>query len=319
MIFSKEIAPDYNFNVKDFSASNRLTNGNFLFNQTFFLVHIQQKPFFSFELWHTKRQQCSALLHVFVNNGVAVSPWRATFGGIEILTSVELNILNAFVKCIDLYLASQQISAVKLTNYAYGYDPIAASHITEALVYNGYEISTTETNYHISVTSEPLEKRIHNSERRRLHKCRTAELICQEETKPDLPAIYAFISRARARKGFPISLDLQAFMRLFEQMPGIYRVFTARQGDTIAALTVTVRISEQILYNFYPADNESFLTYSPTVLIISELYQLAQREGYTMLDLGIATVNGQPNPGLVRFKTNLGAQPSSRLTMKKLL
>jgi hypothetical protein len=178
-------------------------------------------------------------------------------------------------------------------------------------------VAVTDLNFHLSVTAEPLEGRLHPSERRRLRKCRRAGLHFAEEPTPDLPSLYNFVADCRRRRGFPVTLDYAGFEALFQHFPDQYRLFTVRDGSRLAALALGVRVSPGILYYFYPADDPAYQTYSPTVLLLTGMYGYAQLQGYALLDLGIATDAGRPNPGLIRFKRNMGAEPSLKLTFQQ--
>lgn len=317
MIAEEHIEPYYYFRIKSTENEATAENGRFLFNQTYYLRHQCNLPLLSFELWNAHLSQTTALVHFSIHHTQAVSPLRATFGGIEVASTLAPELLDTFLEYMHVHLAARHITTIQLINHPFAYDTQAAQQVTAALLRYGYRISCADVNYHIAITQDPIELRMHASERRRLRKCRQAGFVFAEELTPDIAAIHAFIAGARLRKGFPMSLSLEAFRQLFANMPDIYRVFTIRKGDTLAALTVTVRINEHILYNFYPADNEAFLEYSPTVMLTVELYNLARKEGYTLLDLGIATAKGKPNYGLMRFKKNLGGDASLRLSFFK--
>ncbi len=317
MIETDSINPRYTFQIKNTVNEPVSSSGKFLFNQVAFLLQQPSASLLSFELWDEQQKCAVILLHISANQSEAVSPYRATFGGIETVASLNAEMLDIFLAKVHRFLQSQGITRLRLTNAPFAYDNEVYQQVTSLLLYHGYRIDRSELNYHIPIGTVSLEPQLHASEKRRLQKCRKAGFAFAEAHTPNLTEVYAFIAKARSRKGFPMSLALKDFQQLFVNLPGVYRVFTIRDGETITALTVTVRINSQILYNFYPADNEHYLNYSPMVMLTVELYNLARREGYCMLDLGIATENGKPNYGLMRFKRNLGAQASLRLTFEK--
>ena len=294
-------------------------DGSLVFNNQRYLKHLNHPYGVSFWLQAKCSQRPLALLHTFINGDTAQSPWRSTFGGIEWDPSIGAENLSMFLNQTHVELGRRGVRRLRVTNQPFDYDKSGNQLLADVLYKEGYIAEITEANYHISVDKPLLVPRLHASERRRLRKCLHAGLRFGEESDPDLDKVHAFVSQARKRKGFPMSLDLAAFQRLFTDLPGVYRVFTVKKEETWAALTVTVRINDRILYNFYPADSEDFLTYSPTVLLTSELYELAYQEGYKLLDLGIATSGGVPNNGLMRFKERLGGVSSPRITYVKEL
>jgi hypothetical protein len=294
-------------------------DGSLLFNSWRYLAHLDYPDGISYWLQAEHRPKPVALLHAFVNGDTARSPWRGTFGGIEWEPDIGGEHLAAFLARLHADLSRRGVLWLRITNQPFGYDRLGNQLLAAVLQQQGYVAEITEANYHIAVDEPVLTPRLHASEQRRLRKCLQAGLVFGEELDPDLELVHTFISQARKRKGFPMTLNLSAFRDLFANLPDVYRVFTVKQGETLAALTVTVRINRQILYNFYPADNEDFLTYSPAVLLTAKLYELAYQEGYKLLDLGIATDDGVPNHGLIRFKERLGGVYSPRVTYVKVL
>ncbi len=206
-----------------------------------------------------------------------------------------------------------------VVSYPFCYNPVAAALLTACFTGSGFSVAVTDLNYHIPVAEEPLEARMHPSERRRLRKCFRAGMQFSAEATPDLAQLYGFIARCRQRRGFPLTLDFAGFKTMFDHFPDRYQVFAVRDGSRIASAAVGVRISPDILYYFFPADDALYKTFSPTVLLLHGMYGYARQAGYKLLDLGIATARGVPNYGLIRFKANMGAEPSLKLTFRKTL
>ena len=92
-------------------------------------------------------------------------------------------------------------------------------------------------------------------------------------------------------------MSLETLFTSVTQLPNVFQVFTARFQGKLAALVVTVRINERILYTLYPADATEFLDLSPLILVNAGLYQYCLTNHYKILDLGISTENGVRNEG----------------------
>jgi lipid II:glycine glycyltransferase (peptidoglycan interpeptide bridge formation enzyme) len=127
------------------------------------------------------------------------------------------------------------------------------------------------------------------------------------------------IVQNRERKGHHVSMSFADFRQLFTDFPGIYKIFAVRDRSRMVAVTVAVEINKHILYYFLPAHDEAYNTYSPMVLLIQCLYDYCRQAGFTLLDLGISTDKGVPNYGLMRFKQNIGAVTSLKLSFVKNL
>ncbi|QHT66567.1 GNAT family N-acetyltransferase [Rhodocytophaga rosea] len=289
----------------------------YLFNEP---IHLRQQPcqrFTTFYLFHKRRKRAEARFSFFVQDGKAVSPCRATFGSIEIHPSLPQQALDFFIQTINQYAVNRGVTEIHIKSYPFCYAPEPATHLTASLTREGYQISLTELNYHIPITLTPFESLLHASEKRRLKKCIGHGFVFAEELDPDLSAIYQMVKDTRLKGGFPISLSYTDFEQLFLRFPGIYQVFTVKDSNRIIALTVTVRINQDILYNFYPADDPEYRHFSPAVLLMKGVYEHGQEQQYSILDLGIATDQGEPNYGLIRFKRFIGGKSSLKLSFIK--
>jgi len=270
-----------------------------------------------FQLHQRRPDRVAAAFVLYERDGAGVSPCRAPFGGIVLNPTVPFEALSALLRAVEAFARERGLREIRVVSYPFCYAPEASALLTAAFTAGGYAVAVTDLNFHIPVTPEPLEGRLHPSERRRLRKCGRAGLHFAEEAAPDLPHLYGFVADCRRRRGFPVTLDYAGFEALFYRHPDQYKVFTVRDGNRLAALAVGIRVAPPILYYFFPADDAAYAAHSPTVPLLAGMYGYAQRHGYRQLDLGIATDGGRPNPGLIRFKRNMGAEPSLKLTFRK--
>ncbi len=270
-----------------------------------------------FSLLHRKTGQVAASFLLYEKDGNGVSPCRAPFGSVQVASPLPFVALDVLLKSVNTFANREGLRKIRITSYPFCYAPDVSALLTACFTANGYAIATTDLNFHIPVTEAQLEARMHPSERRRLRKCLEAGLQFIEEQEPDLAGIYQFVTSCRQRRGFPVTLHYADFEALFRDFPGNYRLFTVKDRESTAALAVGVRVSPDILYYFYPADDPAYKTYSPTVLLLHGMYAYAWSNGYSLLDLGIATDRGEPNEGLIRFKRNMGGEASLKLTFQK--
>ncbi|GAB3167993.1 hypothetical protein GCM10027291_15860 [Telluribacter humicola] len=132
--------------------------------------------------------------------------------------------------------------------------------------------------------------------------------------------VYTFINKSRQEQGYPLTLPREKLLDLLNLFPAEVLVFGVYDGEIIAALTVAIQVSRDIIYNFLPADNLQYRTYSPTVMLNEALYHYCQQEGVKIVDLGISLDHhGQPKPSLARFKERLGGISSPKITYSKEL
>ena len=97
-------------------------------------------------------------------------------------------------------------------------------------------------------------------------------------------------------------------------MPEHYLLFGVYDESKLIAASVSVRISRQIMYNFYHADDINYRSSSPVAMLVDGVYKYCQQNNFNILDLGISSVQGLLNQGLFDFKDNLGCETSNKCT-----
>jgi hypothetical protein len=289
----------------------------YLFNQPFYLQKQPCKEVYSFYLIHKKNRQAWAKFNLFVQEKRGFSPCRGPFGAIEMNPLLPVPYLDNFVQHIDAFAAKLGLREILIKSYPFCYNPEASAIITASLLRLHYQILYTDLNYHIPVTQRAFIEQVHLSEKRRLKKCVARGFSFGEEPEPDFALIYQMLVNSRHQKGYPVSMSFSDFRQLFADFPGIYKLFVLKDKQRTIAFTVAVEITKQVLYYFLPAHDPAYNTYSPMVYLIQNLYGYCQKTGYTLLDLGISTDKSVPNYGLMRFKQNLGASVSLKLSFVK--
>jgi len=275
---------------------------NHLFNTKAYIGVKDPADFYLLKVMRGDKVEAS--LYLFQNDGDFFSPLKATFGGVEYTSDTAARYLLTHMR---YWLDKQRYSSLKLV-----LPPVflmGSQHL-----YTGFDHCIIDKNYHIPITDHPFERGLHPSALRRLKKCLKHYFSCSLWECPEMDTVYDFIDKARKRKGYPMTMQRVDFKKMFETLPANYLVFVVKQAEKIAALGVTVKLSSDVLYHFYPADAEDFLGFSPSIFLHKVMYEYCQEHGYSYLDLGIATDKGVDNQGLIRFKENLGATLSQKKT-----
>lgn len=285
----------------------------FLFNQP---AHARLQGGEAWAAEWRKGQRIEARLLFFRQGQALYSPLRAPFGSVEMRQGLSYASLYAFLEAFEAFCRQEGFQSLRLGHYPLGYAP-EAPLLVQVLWALGYHSTCIDLCQHLPVSAQVFAEGLHTSEKRRLRKCTAAGFVFEEWKNPDLAQVYAFVKACRLRKGFPISMSEEAFQALWQHFPEAHRVFCVKDGAEIAALSVTIAVNKQILYNFYPADHPDYLAFSPTVFLMQGIYEFAQKNKFNLLDLGISTEQGRPNQGLIRFKECLGASPSLKYTFLK--
>ena len=291
----------------------------YLFNKAEHLVTQQRQNPVSIGVWHSESKRLIALLHLDHNGTEALSLPQAPFGGLQAVPGLSADTLDALLWTTEQWCIGNQLHRLVIKTPPEAYDKKQAAILRTMYDRCHFTILHTHINHHIRITSAPFIDRIHPSERRRLRKCLRMGFSAELWKDPDPAQLYDFLSESRRRQGYLLSLDYEQFRLLLTYLPDQVRVVVIKDKNQIVSLTVAIRVSSQILYNFCPADNLDYRTYSPMVLLNSFLYEHAQSSGIKLIDLGVSLDHlGNEKASLMRFKENLGAERSEKMTYEKV-
>jgi hypothetical protein len=229
----------------------------------------------------------------------------------EILT-IDSQILYEFLQEVISCIKSKGGKKIVFSLAPECYELEKADLVDEVLLHSGFQISVTELNYHLSVKENSFETNLHESERRRLKKCLDAGFTFEISNSPDVDFVHQFIANCRLRKGYPLSMNASDFKKMFEAFAERYILFTVKDNAKIIAVAVGVKVHSSVLYNFLPADDKNYLSFSPMVLLNKGIFDYCKLNGFEIFDLGIATSGGIQNPGLIKFKEHLGGELSHK-------
>ncbi|MCY7356950.1 MAG: GNAT family N-acetyltransferase, partial [Rudanella sp.] len=239
------------------------------------------------------------------------------FGSIEFAETVAPFALGEFVDKLIQKASLTGCKRLQLVNYPHCYAPRHMHRLVYTLTEQGFNIIKSTPTFYLPVHDGSLTERMHPQEQQRLRKCQRAGLKTSLWENPCIPTIIDFIEESRQQQGYPLTIPTDCLSRLLHQFPEQFPVFVVRDGETIAALCVCVRVRHDILYSFLPASLTDYQLFSPMVMLIDHVYQYSQQAGIDLLDLGPSLdANQQPKPSLARFKQNMGAITSPKLTFE---
>ncbi len=291
----------------------------YLFNRAGHLVTQRLKNLVSFRVKDSEKKRFAALLHLDHNGTEALSLPSAPWGGVQAAPGFPVTGLITLLRAVEQWCIEHHLHHLVIKTAPAAYDEQQWADVKAAYEHCNFTVLCAQINHHIRINSTFFIDRIHPSERRRLRKCLRAGFTAEIWENPDPVQVYAFLVESRRRQGYPLSLDFDQLRLLLTQLPSHVQVFVVKDGNQIVSLTVGIRVSSEILYNFCPADNLDYRSYSPMVMLNCFLYEYAQNSGVQLIDLGVSLDHlGNEKDSLMRFKENLGAERSEKVTFEKL-
>jgi hypothetical protein len=126
---------------------------------------------------------------------------------------------------------------------------------------------------------------------------------------------YEVLRLNRETKGRPMRLPFDYIVAIRDAFPGLVRMVVARSAGAVCAAALVYRIATERDLVQYWGDACHELPYSPMNLLVRDVVAHSLVTGARVLDLGISTTDGVPNPGLIQFKRSVGARSEVRLQL----
>ncbi len=308
---------DYHFTDQVPSADYREDFQASIFHNKRHLILQDENGWRSFYIINQKHKTSVGVVHVHVKNQVAVSPLKSSFGSFAWNATLPAEIVFRFIGFVENSLKASGVTHITYTNPPTAYQSNQLQLLEVLLNNAGYHIHTAEVGSVIPITGEPLETKMDEWELRKLKQAREAEFVFTSATVNPVDEIFQFILNIRKEKGYTLSMSQVMMERTVETFPNEFIFFEVMKGYERAAASISIRVTDDILYNFYSAHHSRFDAWSPVVMLVDGMYSWCQQNAITMLDLGTSAVNGQPNFSLLDFKFRLGAHPTSKFTFTK--
>lgn len=279
-------------------------------------LHRGEQPSAYFE-WAAGGEVSAAVHFTDMGQGLWRSPARGTFSGPLADPGLSLADLQAFLEQVDAELQDLGASSAEVLLPPEAHDPAAFARSVYLLGRLGYEVSSCDLNYSLAIDDRPFAERMSYGNRKRLNKCAREGLVAEQLPLSRMTQVYETLAANRASKGYSMSMTAEQVAELAGMFPDRVVLFGVPHDDVLAAAALCLKLSSRILYVFYWGDRLGYSTASPVVALADRIYSYCGEHGIDLLDIGTATVDREPNHGLVQFKRGLGFSESLKLRMTK--
>jgi Acetyltransferase (GNAT) domain len=252
--------------------------------------------------------------------GHARSPGLAPFAGPQAAESVPTEVLTEWIAITTKVLADLGYRHLLLRLPPDCYAPTALPRLVTALGKAGAVVSERESliSHHLRIHGvEGFARGLAPPTLRRWRRLRATGHQVSEEPLAALPALIDHLTDWRQLRGHSLSLSADTLTRLVHAFPAELKLFSVRTpAAERVAVAIAIWVTPDILYYFLPASNPVYDSWSPSILLLSGLYDACLAAGGKLLDLGPSlTTSHAPNASLARFKQHVGGVASLRLTL----
>jgi hypothetical protein len=279
----------------------------------------QRDGWHSFYILNEANKKICGAIHFRIADRIAHSPYSAPFGSLEFNPTVPKQIINEFLQFVENQMMKHHVSSIMIKSYPEAYQKDNALLLQACLLKLNYKIINNEIDSVIDVREKGVGHLFNRSHGRLLKKANQEGLYVKQIDLKDLKDVYYFIDQCRREKGYVLSMNFDQVKKTTDLLAEHFKIFGVYKENKLTAASITVRVNEGILYDFYHDHDSAFDDVSPIVTLVAGLYEYCFEHSIQLLDLGTSSLNGKPNAGLLEFKNRLGGRPTPKVTFSKTL
>lgn len=289
-----------------------------LYNSDSFLEANNSLPQLHFYLTDTDRKAALGHISFSIEEGEAMSPFKAPFAGFELAPDIDSLSCLYFLHEVQRRLQERGVRYVKIKTAPGCYLP-GNTMLADNMRHLGFEEKEIQTYHVIMVNEQPLASQIAAMEQRKLRKALKEKLSFRFARRSEYPLFFDFIKRHREAKGHQLSMNWNDLKGAVRAKPEGYLAVGVFKEEEMIAASVLTRVSEKVVYNFFPAHNAGYNSLSPMVYLIDSVYTWCQKQGIDWIDLGTSYLSMKKNKSLISFKEHMGGRPFESITFRKTL
>jgi hypothetical protein len=300
--FHGPLSPDYSFSFEP-AIFNRIEH-----------LQLQSadgwKSFFALD---DASKRVMAVIHFNVSDGKALSPFRASFGGLEFVDELSENQLSDF-----LTFVTNDLNAVRVRKAIVKQLPFLKENpkVTNSFLRSGFKIQLTEVDSFIKVAGDFTDL-LQERKAKKLRSLKKEGWSFRSCDLRQLPETYDFISKCREAKGYDLSMTLLELHQLASAFDDRIFLFQVIDRERIIAAAICIRVKSNWLYDFYHDHDASFDADSPVLFLVDGIFDYCKRNSIDLVELGTSMHGDQVNEGLLEFKERLGAITVPKITFVK--
>lgn len=254
-----------------------------------------------------------------IENRTFTSGHRAPFGGIDLVRDWEPpeRVASLVDHALDdLRHAGVKTAKIRCKPASWSVGEVV---IQQALMQAGFAVEVAELSFSIDTRTtssyDEYKAGLKKESRKALGKAESLGLVLDVlETDDDWQKAFELLVKNRGSKGRPMNMTWDYLNQVRKTFPNrIQMIALSAESMVAAALSYRVGPERDVVVRWGDSDHD--LPYSPMYLLAGEVIGLSIKDGVKVIDLGIATEAGKPNPGLVQFKRAIGAAPELRLDL----
>lgn len=186
--------------------------------------------------------------------------------------------------------------------------------VAHAFRQSGWKIASAIPSYFI-LTQRAFLEHVDYGNRKRIQNVRASGAVFEKYTGSDFRVYWDVIYANRISKGYALSMqyeDVHTMHTTFQHQS--FWCGVRDSSDKLIAAAWVLQPMDTVWQVVYWGHAPEAEILSPVSYMAEQLHAMGTADGITYIDLGTAEIDGKPNPGLIRYKLNLGAIASLKFT-----
>lgn len=291
-----------------------------LFNDERYHRCNMRPPQWFFRYDHLEHTRVVGTIGGVVHDGVLDCGYSAPFGGIDFTRPVErVGAIAELLHSARRIARAEGIDGIRIRCRP-AYFGVNEQAVEFALFNAGAEVESWELTLGIETwrfsNPDAYVAGLDGAARNKLRQALRAGMeLARATTEDHWARCYDLLVEARHRRGATLKISLEYVKRLRELFGDRIAMYQVVQGDDLAGAALVYRISPDWDYVVAWGDDLHYRSSRVVNLLAYGLVCAALTARVSILDLGISSVDGIPDDGLIEFKRSIGATTGQRINL----
>ena len=249
-----------------------------------------------------------------LKDGTLYSPFSAPFGGFHYSHEhVLYSVVYDYLADLKTFVKGQGFDRVVITLPPNPYQKNMNAKFVNAFIRLGYNMSTPDIQNCINLRKFDgnwTKNTVGQNCRRAIKRQLTCSIVTDEASRRDA---YDVIFRNRVEQERKIHMTLEDLLEVNEIIPVDFFLVKDKDGSNIGA-GIFYRGHDKIVQGIFLGDDMEKRSLGIIDFLVMNIFEHYKSLDYDYIDLGISSMCGDPNVGLIRFKEIHNCETSLRFT-----
>lgn len=252
-------------------------------------------------------------------NKALQSPFSAPMGGFSpISTSTKIGYFDDALIALKQWAKENEYKSIEFYLPPEFYHENLIAKQVNTLWRHEFIISNIDLNYafHLSSFNDEYQSQINYNARKNLKISLKANLsfeLCTDiDTKQQA---YLVIKQNRENKGFPLRMTWEQVAETVKIINSDFFLVKDSSGKAIAS-AIIFHVAPKVVQVVYWGDIFEYSKLKTMNFLSFKVFEYYKSKNFEVVDLGISTVDSEPNHGLAEFKESIGCSVSPKFKFK---